>query len=421
MKPTLLLLALAACGDNLERTTIDDVTTWRGEVIGGASDDEVLDLALASDTLFVAGYRDGALIENIEPSGNAVGYVRALSLDGELRWERTFDTSGADTVEGLHAAEDLAIVGRTRGAFDGATNAGQVDAWVTRLALDGTGTPAILQLGDERAQHPVRIVRDATGTMLVAGYDDIYTQGPAVLDETNPTVARIRPDLTLEVYRREATVIGDQHLAVEPTSVAGEMIVGGNVAAGPSQGAYVRRLAADGTDRWQVRLSSLGFDAVTAMTYGPDGNLYAALSTYEALGDRSYGEQDFAVAVIDPETGAVIRAMQAGSKAPDYPRGISVAADGSVFVAGETLGSLARARPRGIYDLAVVRFAPDGTWDGAWQRGSDADDTARDVAIGPDAFYVGGYTHGALVPEVPVGGRRDGFVLRVPFELLISP
>ncbi len=434
MTRTLYLLALlSACGDNLAAPPDGPrpdapgpdalAPRWSGVHIGDVLDDEVLDVELVDGVLYVAGYRDGLLGDNVGPTGDAVGYVRAMSpVDGHTLWEHLFDTTGADTVDAIDVgATDIALVGRTSGTFPGEANAGQVDAFVAMLPRSG-GVPAIRQLGDERPQHFTRIVRDVDGDLLVAGYDDLYRIGNSVADFENSTAARIRAsDLAVDWYRRDALGASDQTFALAATDTAGEIVVGGNVATGPTQGGHVRRVDAAGVERWRTRISQIGLDAVTAIERGPDGMIYVAGSSFNLVGNRAYGEQDVVVAVVDPSTGAIVRAMQAGTSAPDYPRDLVVAADGTVYVAGETLGAYPGATNAGLYDLAVVRFAPDGAWTGAWQHGSDTDETPRSIALGADAVFLGGYTEGAVLEGVPSNGRTDGFVLRVPLADLVSP
>jgi hypothetical protein len=68
-----------------------------------------------------------------------------------------------------------------------------------------------------------------------------------------------------------------------------------------------------------------------------------------------------------------------------------------------------------------VRFAPDGTWTGSWQRGTATDDTGRAIAITSDGVVLVGYTHGAIVDGAAPQGGRDGFLVEVAFSELFDP
>lgn len=432
LRTTSLLLLWAACGDNRPGPASTDAALDANLPaavnleLGGAADDDVLDIDVGGDAVIVAGYRNGILgQENVEPVGNAIGFVEAYELDGRMRWARTFDTAAADTVEAVAVTgSELVLVGRTSGAFPGGTNAGSMDAFVARMAIGGDGVPEVVMFGDERPQHPMRVARDAAGAVLVAGYDDVHVVGGAVIDQTDPLVARVRTDggaLALDWLRRPGTVDSDVYEALVAPGPAGEVIVGGSMLAGPGRGPFVRRLDAAGAVVWERHLSTTGVDALTGLTTGPDGLVYATGATFGRIGSRSYGEQDAFVVALDPATGEIRRAMQGGSPAPDYPRDVVVAADGTVYVTGETLGALPGSTPAGDYDAMVLRFAPDNTWTGAWQRGTPGDDIGKAIAVTSVGAVVGGYANGPIFDGATYHGRRDGFVIHLPPAAFIAP
>ncbi|MHA1321783.1 MAG: hypothetical protein ACTSRL_03215, partial [Candidatus Helarchaeota archaeon] len=77
-----------------------------------------------------------------------------------------------------------------------------------------------------------------------------------------------------------------------------------------------------------------------------------------------------------------------GGASSDYGESVALGADGTLYVAGYTSSFGA-----GDYDLALVKFYPDGTqaWNVTW--GGAADDRGYGVALGADgALYVAGYT-----------------------------
>jgi hypothetical protein len=420
------------CGDNLKMGSAPGATIDAGidatndappgpgidRVFGGPQDDELLDVAVVGDELVIAGYLDGVLgVSNIDPGGPAVGVIEAFAVDdGAPRWRRTLDTTGADTIESL-LVEDISIafVGRTTGAFPGFTSAGKHDAFVGTTPRTATGSAPVFQFGTERPQHPRAISRDTTGALLLAGFDDVYVEGSVVQDFENAWSARvtIAPSYALDWQRRTTSAMPDRYWAGLAAGPAGEQFVGGGNDSGSGRGPFVARLDATGATLWTRRLSTVGVDAVTAIQRGPDGGLYVAGTTFTQLGSQAYGEQDFFVLALDPDTGATLRAMQAGSTSGDYPRDLAIAADGTVYVVGETIGEVPGATNAGTSDPVVVRFAPDGRWTGAWQRGTAGDDSGAAIALVPGGVVLVGFCAGALVPGVPAAGGRDGFVLRV--------
>src|SRR5580692_1889095 len=63
--------------------------------------------------------------------------------------------------------------GGTSGAFPTFVNQGQFDLFLARLDPGGQVT-SLLQAGNERPQHPVRLGLAPGGAVLVAGWDDTY-------------------------------------------------------------------------------------------------------------------------------------------------------------------------------------------------------------------------------------------------------
>src|SRR5919201_4621696 len=148
MRP-ILALFLAACGGSAIN---DRCSSFAGRQWGTSEDDEALALVPArSGGVYTGGFSGGRLgTDNIGPTGNSRGFVRKLSASGEVQWEATLDTSATDIVEALaeSPAGRIYAAGRTTGAFGGATQRGQFDAFTAVLTSAGT-VSAVTQFGDE--------------------------------------------------------------------------------------------------------------------------------------------------------------------------------------------------------------------------------------------------------------------------------
>jgi len=166
-------------------------------------------LVPSGDGLLVAGYRGGS-DDNDGPAGNSQGFVRRLSAAGGLQWETVFDTPGAETVEALALGPDgtIYVAGRTTGALmPSAGNAGGFDAFVAILGLTAGSASRCSSSGDERPQHPRSI--SVIGTSLfLAGSDDPFIAGNAVLEEANPFTAGLSvrdAGITLDWWNKSRT------------------------------------------------------------------------------------------------------------------------------------------------------------------------------------------------------------------------
>ncbi len=101
---------------------------------------------------------------------------------------------------------------------------------------------------------------------------------------------------------------------------------------------------------------------------------------------------------------------QFGTVATDAANGVATDAEGNVYLAGQTGGSLAGPN-RGGYDVWVAKYNPAGQRLWRQQFGTDAYESANGVAIDAKGnVYLSGYTEGALVDTN--GGAADAWLAK---------
>lgn len=385
--------------------------TWQALHFGGPLDDEITALHLDPDgSLVVGGFENGRIgTERIDPGGNARGFVRRLSADGAVVWERLFDSGGSDAVEAIVADEDgtLHVAGRTSGVLAG-VNHGQFDTFLARVG--GAGELLRLdQFGTERPQHPRALALVEDGAIVV-GYEDVYIPSNYVESWENPFVAR-RP--LAEVYVPEAE--WSRTFETGPSDWAhdvvadgeGNLFVAGQAASGAERGALLWKLAPDGSRVWTVRLTTSGLDRAAAVEWAADGSILVAGTTFLALGEPNAGEQDGFVAALDPDTGAFRWTAMFGTPGSDYVTAMTLDETGDIWLTGEHLGVEADG-----YDLFVARLAPDGRDRAFWIGGTDADESPTAIVARNGSAIVAGRTAGRMADAGTLGGY-DGFLLRV--------
>lgn len=392
---------------------------WTGDrQFGTANDDAVLALAASANGAIVGGYVGGVVGgTDIEPVGNARGFVRALSTSGEARWETFVDATGTETIEAVAISPtgEIGVAGRTTGAFPGSTNRGKQDAFAGWLSPTGALTD-VRQFGDERPQHPRRVIFTPTG-LAVSGFDDIFIDGNYVASWENAFFAAIEATPgAAPVFRPDRTSqadIGDG-IALDPLG-SGDFFQAGVLKEGAQRGLFVRRFGSDGALRWQKRLSTIGLEVAGPLLTLPDGTLWLAAGWFRATSGT-----DVVLLSLDPSTGQPVKAF-------DFPTADgaeevnALARDrrGDFWIAGSVVGrAFAGAPAAGEFDAFVLHVSADGAFLDGWQRGTPGGDYASALTV--DAcgnVIVGGATDGALLPGAASLGGVDAFVMRVPLEV----
>jgi len=188
---------------------------------------------------------------------------------------------------------------------------------------------------------------------------------------------------------------------------AGDMVVvGGNVAAGPGRGAFVRRLDAALQPVWTTVLSTVPFDAVTWVAQAPGGGGLLALG---AISDGASG-QDAVLFRLRADDGAPEMLGRVAGPDADWPTDAALAADGTIVLVGDTLGGLGTNPPRGSFDAFVAWLSADGAVERTELLGGPGDDHAAAVAVDACGTAVAvGYASGPVGGALH-GGRRDAML-----------
>ncbi len=406
LRPThlILLAALAsACGgggtapepppppEPLQCLAIaDEITFFRGPA-SNEWNDVLVD---SQQRVWLAGYADGQLGQNIEPSGNSRAVLRQLARDGSLQWESgaEFDTPGTDVAEALALdAQGRALAaGRTTGSFPGHVNAGQFDTFV---AWNGGAGWRVHQNGTERPQRPRQLSVAPDGDILVAGYDDVYIPTNFVEAWADPFVQRLawldtgQPGERLQArWTHQFVSSADDQAdaqALDPVARGSASYVAGAVNTGAERGMFLRKLGADGGVLWNVRPAANLFGHIAAVIAQADGTLLVGGSVFGSVhGALPIGAQDVFVARIDAADGRVLQAWQFGTVDSERLADMKLDADGNILLLGETLGAVVPGQPKaGEVDLFMMKLSPTGQLLAARQWGTADDEGARRLAV----------------------------------------
>lgn len=156
--------------------------------------------------------------------------------------------------------------------------------------------------------------------------------------------------------------------------------------------------------------------AGNAVARAADGSVYVVGDTNGNLGDgtlANQGARDIFLTKYDGSGNVAWRRLL-GTSADESAAGVAVDASGGVYVAGATQGKLGDniGANAGKSDLFVVKLDANGNRLWAQQLGTTEDDAATGVAVdGNGGVYVAGHTSGALGGAVSAG-QRDALLAR---------
>ena len=316
------------------------------------------------------------------------------------------DATGAAYVTGFTNSSEATfpVVGGPDLTFNGTS-----DAFVVKVAPDGTALTYAGYIGGDDTDYGLGIAVDATGAAYVTGYTESS-------EATFPVVGG--PDLTYN----GSVYYGDAFVAkVDPSGTA--LTYAGYIGGTGYDSGY--GIAVDATGAAYVTGGTTSSEATFPVVGGPD-------LTFNGFADAF-------VAKVAPDGTALTYAGYIGGLEDDFGLGIAVDVTGAAYVTGGTTSSEATFPVVGGPDLTfngdsygdafVVKVAPDGTaliyagYIGGGGSGCDSEicDYGRGIAVdATGAAYVTGHTSseatfpGVGGPDLTYnGGNSDTFVAKV--------
>ena len=155
-------------------------------------------------------------------------------------------------------------------------------------------------------------------------------------------------------------------------------------------------------------------DYAKAVATDAEGNVYLAGHTDGALFDETNqgGNRDAFIVKYD-KTGTKVWHKWLGSNQSDNAIALATDKDGNVYLAGYTFGTLFDETNKGNYDAFIVKYDKEGTK--LWHKwlGSNQSDNATALATDAEGnVYLAGYTFGTLFDETNKG-EFDAFIVKI--------
>ena len=167
--------------------------------------------------------------------------------------------------------------------------------------------------------------------------------------------------------------------------------------------AFVQKYDLNGTELWTREFGTAGIDEVLAIA-AADGAVYVAGDTQGALGANAPPGAHAFIRKYDLNGTEVWTREFGGGRREEV---LALAAAGnSVYAAGDTTVTVAP-----FDDAFVVVFGADGVARGGHELGTAAVDRASAIAVDATGVYVAGATQGTLAGQT-AAGDSDGFVVK---------
>jgi hypothetical protein len=334
-------------------------------------------------------------------------------------WTRIFGSSGFEYFGGIAFATTgtIYVAGRSNSAFDGNTNAGFGDIFLSQLQRDGQ-RPWTRMWGTPEQEEADDVAGDALGNAYVIGDTKAPFHGQTIVGET---------DLFLTKYDSNGDLVWTRFRGSDEFDFPGAVCMGtGGLihAMGYTSGSFdgqtnaapglfdvmLCTFSTDGTHVWTRIWGSSASDYAQDVCATPDGVIYVAgYSTGTIDGQVTAGGNDGFLSKLD-SAGNREWTRQWGSSDDDNAIGV-VADDGeAVYAVGYTLDEFDGQTNAGVYDAFLTKFnsAGDRLWSRIW--GGTRADFAYCVGLCPDgAVVVSGTTYGEFDGQTNAGSQ-DAFI-----------
>lgn len=173
---------------------------------------------------------------------------------------------------------------------------------------------------------------------------------------------------------------------------------------------FVAKYDANGVEQWLSRFGGTGNDQPNAVTVASDGTIYVAGKAATAFGGASHlgGASDGYLRAIDSD-GTTLSTTRIGTSGDETASSLAMASDGNLIVASQEDG-VAVIRKFNTADLSAGPLWTQSLGDlGAGRIG--------DVAVDGTNIYIAGSADGTFAPSAPLnaysGGERDAFLVKL--------
>jgi uncharacterized protein (UPF0548 family) len=342
-----------------------------------------------------------------------------------LVWTRVFGSTKTDYVQALVASSDgfIYAAGYASGEFDGQSFAGTTDAFLTKYSATGIRIWT-KEFGTSNNDQAFALTQGLDGSLYVAGLTNGNLNSQINSVTANTFITKFS-DAGQQLWTRLISNTSVNSGKAIATGMDGSVYVAGltygSIDSQPYKGgtdAFLTKFNADGTKSWTRLLGTSQDDQANGISVGLDGSIFlTGFSTGNIDGQVAKNGTDVFLVKFNSQ-GDKVWTVLLGTNNSDSGQSVVAAADGSIYVAGYTFGSLEGQFNSGGRNAFVTKFNSDGSK--AWTRliGVDAnfvfnpDTYGFSVAEAVDGgLVVTGYNRSDLDGQSALGGQ-DIFVIK---------
>lgn len=358
---------------------------------------------------------------NFNNLSSAIGVYLNTNSDPQvpkLNWARLLGTSETDSARAITTGLDgyVYVSGDTLGKlFDGQSNIGYQDVFVSKYSQDGTRVWTKI-LGSSGYDYSNAISTGVDGSIYVGGRTTGFLDGQIATSNLSAFVTKFNPDGT-KVWTRLLGLSGYDYVNGISTGTDGSIYLVGQTGAEDGRSnsiyadGYVTKYDQNGTKDWTLRIGTSSFDESIAISAGQDGSIYIAGQTDGSLdGQANNGGRDAFITKYSAN-GTKVWTRLLGSNNFDIANTLTIGTDGAIYVGGYTYGEVfdGLANSGGMSGF-ISKFLPDGTK--VWSKLLNQTQI-KAIKIGQDgAIFAAGNTYGGSLEGQVAPGGNDAFVSR---------
>lgn len=337
-------------------------------VWGSSTNDYALGAAAdASGFVYVVGYTLGSFDGEVNPGGEEA-LLTKYGIDGRRQWTRLWGSGSTEHAHGVALAVDGAIyvAGHTSGAFDGATNAGGADVFLSRFTVDGNREWSRIW-GSSKSDYVNGLAVDGDGNIYVTGYAYGAFDGQTTMGGCDAFLSRFDSAGNREWSRLWGSASND--VAVGVAIAGGSIYVAGytggrfdNLSKAGGTDPFLVRFNTNGDREWSRMWGSVSNDTVSGVTVDGLGNVYVAGTVSAGFDDQVVSSDSDIFTTMFTADGAKTWTRIWGSSDLDRAQGITADREGNVFVCGYAMDAFDEEAHAGKTDAFLTRFMDNGYW-----------------------------------------------------------